>query len=819
MAELNQNSGSQFANTPEGQRVIQQPDGRYLATDGTIQANFGIAAMRSRTPAEVEAYRQKDISDELYRQSANAKADTFLSRNISKWVNDIPAIYSAVSTAGALGAFGGEAGAAAGGMMSGAEGALTDAQMQAAIENGMLTGTNTLADASVGALAGQGTTAGLNLGNAFNTAGMLTNTAAGTAEGLASGDVSEVKTLTDTGAGTNGFTTDAEGNFVNSSGENSGGVSATQGGTGGTAGDIQTVVVNGTKLPIASLTPAQVAAYVAAGAVVLDAAGTVVDSGTVNKKIEEKKAEEKKTGDTGLPWGEIVNTGLGLLGSQLNEQALNGQTAEQNRLNAANVADNRAYLKGQDADYRNYLSGVDTLQRNRSAEANAVVNNIRDSQLTPAQKALYSSQIDATQAGLLSQAGLGNLAATHDATARNAQAASFLGAGNAYSSALANAGSAQSDALLGAAGKASDMAKFTPYGITTRFGKSDETGNYKLTDDIKAQQDALMGTSQGFLKQFQGAQAATAPMGEAAQKMFQTGQGYLGLSPQEQATKWMTEQQALLDPSRSAELASVNSRLAAQGRSGLSMGGSPGMMSSNPELAAYYNAKRMQDMGLSSQAMQQGMQYGTYGANMVGQGGRTLQDMYNTQSAAYHPYQTAIGGANELERLGEHALTIGTDLGVKRAAAGANAGQLFLSGASQAANAAYAAASAGARGIYDSTGQATNATYAGAANPNQYADYYAMQQAGINDQTGLQKIVGGNQADLNNAQSAYDFANPQAAGLAATAAKVPYAQPGANALAPMSQYANPANSMGGNFLTGLAGSNINWGDVIKGLIL
>lgn len=718
--ELQTGTANQFANTPEGKRVIRQPDGRYLATDGSIQSNFGIAAMRSRTPEEVAAYRAKDVSDELYRQSANAKADTFLSRNISKWVDNIPAAYGALVTAGAMGAF--DPSAAAGAVGSG--GGTT----------GMMTGGNSIAALTPEAVAAGGTT----------TATSMASGIAPTLGGLAPIQVAGGGLLT---GATNGLLADgAATNGLLADGTIDGGIQI----AGQTGKATTAAATTGTS----AFTPLN---------------ATQLGTATGIPNLTSQLPNVANTPANYDQYGKLIQSGVGLLGSNLNSQAINGQVSEQNRLNTANVKDNREYLDKQNKEYQGYLSGIDTTQRNRSAEANAVVNNIRDSQLTPAQKALYSSQIDASQAGLLSQAGLGNLAAKYDANARNTQAGS----------------------LSAAARKAAAMATFKPYGITTRFGKSDETGNYKLTDDIKAQQDALMGTSEGLLKQFQGSQAATAPMGDSAQSMFKLGNSYLGLNAQEQATKWMTEQQALLDPSRSAELASVNSRLAAQGRSGLSMGGSAGMMSSNPELAAYYNAKRMQDMSLSSQAMQQGMNYGTYGANMVGQGAKTLQDMYATQSAAYNPYQTAIGGANELEKLGQNALTIGTDLGVKRAAAGANAGQLYLSGASQAANAAYA----------------------GAANPNQYADYYAMQQAGINEQTGLQKIVGNNQANLNNAQSTYDFASPQAAGLAAAATKIPYAAPGQNALNPNGQYANPANSMGGNFLTGLANNGTNWGQV------
>jgi hypothetical protein len=203
---------------------------------------------------------------------------------------------------------------------------------------------------------------------------------------------------------------------------------------------------------------------------------------------------------------------------------------------------------------------------------------------------------------------------------------------------------------------------------------------------MKAQQDKLMGISEGALTQYQGAQAATAPMGQAAQSMMTMGQGYLSTSPQEQAAKYMAEQQALLGTGRERELASLENRLLQQGRLGMATGGtSTGMMAANPELEAWYNAKRQQDLGLAAQATQGGMDYAKFGAGMVGSGGDMLKQMYGTQQAAYSPYQTALGGAGYVEGLGQQAMEQGINIGAKGTAATAQSGMLLGQGMQNAA--------------------------------------------------------------------------------------------------------------------------------------
>lgn len=260
-----------------------------------------------------------------------------------------------------------------------------------------------------------------------------------------------------------------------------------------------------------------------------------------------------------------------------------------------------------------------------------------------------------------------------------------------------DAAKSTADAYIQAAKIAADAAKFKPVGVTTRFGSSnfgyDANGNltnagYQLSPDIRAQQTSLMGASGDALQQYLGAQTATAPMGQTAQSLFGLGQGYLGTTPQEQAARYMSEQQALLAPTRERDFAALENRLANQGRLGLATGGtSTGLGAANPELESFYNAQRMQDLKLASEATQGGMDYARFGAGLVGTGGDMLRSMYGTQVAAYDPYRTAIGGASMLEGLGQNAMDLGINIGAKGTAANAQSGMLLSQGMTNAANA------------------------------------------------------------------------------------------------------------------------------------
>ena len=259
-----------------------------------------------------------------------------------------------------------------------------------------------------------------------------------------------------------------------------------------------------------------------------------------------------------------------------------------------------------------------------------------------------------------------------------------------------DAAATSAQAQIEAARIAADAQKFRPVGVTTRFGSSnfgyDQNGNlinagYALSPELMAQQNTLMGMAPGMLNQFAGSQAATAPMGQAAQQAMALGNGYLATTPQEQAAKFMAEQQALLAPSRERDFAALQNTLQQQGRSGLAVGGtSTGMMPSNPQLEAFYNAQRMQDLQLAAQATQGGQQYAQFGTQLAGTGGDLLKGMYGTQQAAFAPYQTTLGGAQAIENLGQNAMDLGTSIGQKVTTAAGRGGELLGQGMMGAAN-------------------------------------------------------------------------------------------------------------------------------------
>jgi hypothetical protein len=241
------------------------------------------------------------------------------------------------------------------------------------------------------------------------------------------------------------------------------------------------------------------------------------------------------------------------------------------------------------------------------------------------------------------------------------------------------------------------MSKFRPVGVTTRFGQSQfgydpTSGNltsagYTLSPELLAQQNALMALSNQQLAQAGAAPTATAPMSAASQRMMTLGNQYLATSPQEQAAKYMAEQQALLAPSRERELADLEAKLRARGMLGLATGAtSSGMGAANPELEAFYNAKRQQDLQLASQATLGGQQYATFGSGMVGAGGDMLKGMYGAQTAAYSPYTTALGQAQTVEGLGQQPMDIGINVGARGTAANQQAGMLLGAGMNTAAN-------------------------------------------------------------------------------------------------------------------------------------
>jgi hypothetical protein len=251
-------------------------------------------------------------------------------------------------------------------------------------------------------------------------------------------------------------------------------------------------------------------------------------------------------------------------------------------------------------------------------------------------------------------------------------------------SATTDAARMQSNAAI----RAAEMARFRPVGVTTGFGSSnftfDKEGNvtgagYELTPELQAIRDRLLSQA-GAYDPTQIAQQAQA-LGTGAQSLFGAAQGYLSESPEAARQRYISNQQALLNPINEQNLAGLRNRLAQTGRVGLATGGTAsGMQATNPELAAYYNALAQQNAQLTAGADQAAQQQQAFGAGLFGSGAGLLGQQTSLISGAYSPLQTMLGLAGSTEGLGQQAFELGSAIGGRSATTGAAAGNLLSSG-------------------------------------------------------------------------------------------------------------------------------------------
>jgi hypothetical protein len=240
---------------------------------------------------------------------------------------------------------------------------------------------------------------------------------------------------------------------------------------------------------------------------------------------------------------------------------------------------------------------------------------------------------------------------------------------------------AQQD-LLAATGSATAGSQFRPVGVTTRFGTSQFNIN-PATGQLE---------SAGY--------TAAPEITSAQNKLLGLGASYLAQTPEEVAQQYLSKQYELLDPSRQRQLASIRNQAFQTGRGGLSVGstglrpsGAQGLMGTNPELEAYYNALAQQDAQLAAGAQQAGQQQVLYGAGLFGQAG-------NLESMAQQPF------------------TLGTGLGTSISGAGANAGRLGLTGASLASGYGTSPAATTSPGAYIASGLGSPTSTLGAGLAN-----------------------------------------------------------------------------------------------------
>ena len=263
-----------------------------------------------------------------------------------------------------------------------------------------------------------------------------------------------------------------------------------------------------------------------------------------------------------------------------------------------------------------------------------------------------------------------------------------IGGGLISGGKAADAAKGQAEALRAAADKASAMAQFNPYGMTTNFGTSTFSGGqggYTLSPALQAIQNRLTGYAGAYDPNQIG--AAAQPIMGGAQSLFNLGQQYLATSPEQAAQDYMTQQQGLLAPERAAAQARLGTTNYARGTGGLAVNTGVGGAPSNPAAQALYNAQARQDLELAARAQEAGMARTKFGAGLFGTGGELLGQVPSLTTAGYKPLGAQLELMGTTEKLGQQPFLLSQDLANQYAQSGARAGQLYLQPQAAAANA------------------------------------------------------------------------------------------------------------------------------------
>jgi putative membrane protein len=231
-------------------------------------------------------------------------------------------------------------------------------------------------------------------------------------------------------------------------------------------------------------------------------------------------------------------------------------------------------------------------------------------------------------------------------------------------SSAADASSQAAQQYAQAAKQGADMATFRPVGTTTTFGTSNfqvdpatgqlTSAGYQLSPQLQSYQDQIMGSNRQSLTD--------------ATNLQNLGRQYIAQDPNQVASNWYNQQQALLAPSRDTESARLANNLQQTGRTGVSVAQGGGLQAANPEMAALANARAMADAQMAANAQ-------TYGQQQVGFG----QGLLNN---AYQPFNAGLTTASNVEALGQQPFTLSSNLANLSSTAGARAGSLLTNGMS-----------------------------------------------------------------------------------------------------------------------------------------
>lgn len=250
-----------------------------------------------------------------------------------------------------------------------------------------------------------------------------------------------------------------------------------------------------------------------------------------------------------------------------------------------------------------------------------------------------------------------------------------------------------------AARESAAAAAFRPVGMTTRFGTSQFTravdpatgipyiseAGYTATPELAGLQERLFGRFAPTLTQAEQMAGQYAPLTPAAQRLFGLGEQYLATSPEQAAQDYISSQQALLAPSRTAQLSGLRSNLFARGRGGLGVQTGTGAAPASPELQAYYNALAQQDLQLAAQAQQAGQQRLQFGAGLFGTGAGLLGAQTSGEAGAYAPLTSTLGVSGQVEQMAQMPYQLGLQLGAAQQPGQTAGAQMYGQGMSQAA--------------------------------------------------------------------------------------------------------------------------------------
>ncbi len=228
----------------------------------------------------------------------------------------------------------------------------------------------------------------------------------------------------------------------------------------------------------------------------------------------------------------------------------------------------------------------------------------------------------------------------------------WLGAGAALGGALINSSAAKDAAAAQIeAGKvAADMAKFTPYGVTSGFGTGwfdaeTQTAGYQLDPALAAYRDKLMGM---------GAEALPGTMNidEASQSYYD-------------------QMQQMMAPARQQEQLGLQQNLFGSGRLGMRLAGEgagagTGGGMYQPDILGYNKAQELANQQLAMQSRQQA---------------------FNEMDAAINRGTGLFTQGFGVEQLGMMPMTLGAEFGGRASSAGATAANAMLQGGMGAAQA------------------------------------------------------------------------------------------------------------------------------------